>query len=82
MLREIVAATRVIRECSRAMVVVTLIEFRRFMGFSPCFTSTELRWQGKQEPSARVGQTQAKAALAGRSCTTGSKPPFLARADG
>ena len=36
-----------------------------FMGVSPGFARTELRWQGKQKPSARAGQTQAKAAIAG-----------------
>lgn len=36
-----------------------------FIGFSPRFTRAELRWQGTQEPSARAGQTQAEAAMAG-----------------
>ena len=36
-----------------------------FMGVSPCFARTELRWQGKQKPFARAGQTQAEAAIAG-----------------
>ena len=34
-------------------------------GIPPSFARTELRWQGKQEPSARAGETQANAEIAG-----------------
>ena len=53
------------RERSRPKAALNLIELSIFMGFSPCFARTELRWQGKKVPSAQAGQTQANAALAG-----------------